>query len=145
DRTSERTHGAAVCELIDAILADDLQAWTEPPSRRRILLGLRPDRSEVCIEPVGCNLLLAGPSGSGKSVFAAGSLERLTEKGYQYCAIDPEGDYTGLSGAVLLGSAEREPTPEEVITALENPHTNAVVDLSGLAADARRGVFNQLV
>ncbi len=145
DRTSELSHGAAVSELIDAILADDLHSWTPTPSRRRILLGVRPDRTEVSIEPAGCNLLLAGPSGSGKSVFAAGILERLAEQGYQYCAVDPEGDYSDLSGAVVLGSAEREPTPEEVITALENPHTSAVVDLSGLAADARRAAFKQLV
>jgi hypothetical protein len=90
-------------------------------------------------------VLIAGPSGSGKSVYAAGILERLAEKGYQYCVVDPEGDYADLPGAVVLGSAEREPSSEEVMTALENPHTNIVIHLAGLAADERPAAFKELV
>ncbi|MPZ42663.1 MAG: HAD-IIB family hydrolase [Betaproteobacteria bacterium] len=145
DRTSALAHGAAVSELMDAILADDLRAWAQGTSRRGVLLGHREDRTPLCIAPARCNVLLAGPSGSGKSVYAAGILERLAENGYQYCAVDPEGDYADLPGAVVLGSAEREPSPEEVVTALENPHTNVVINLSGLAADERPAAFKELV
>src|SRR5690606_17440902 len=102
--------------LVDAMIADDLRAWTDKPSRRPVLLGHRIDGEPVCIEPAGTNLLLAGPSGSGKSVYAAGILERLADKGYQFCAIDPEGDYIDLPGAVVLGSSEREPAAEEIET-----------------------------
>jgi hydroxymethylpyrimidine pyrophosphatase-like HAD family hydrolase len=144
DRSSELGHGAAVEELIDAMLADDLRAWTAGPYRRRVLLGQRADRSPVTVAPARCNVLIAGPSGSGKSVYAVGILERLAEQGYQYCVIDPEGDYTDLSGAVVLGSAEREPTAEEVVTALENPHTSVVVNLAGLAAAQRRAAFGEI-
>ncbi len=145
DRTSGFAHGGAVSELIDAILADDLRAWTQGTSRRAILLGYREDRTPVCVPPARCNVLIAGPSGSGKSVYAAGILERLAEKGYQYCVVDPEGDYADLPGAVVLGSAEREPSAEEVLTALENPHTNIVINLAGLAADERPAAFKELV
>jgi hypothetical protein len=145
DRTSDQTHGAAVVELIEAILADDLRGWAQRISRRAVLLGHRDDRSPVCAAPARCNVLIAGPSGSGKSVYASGILERLAEKGYQYCAIDAEGDYADLPGAVVLGSAEREASPEEVLTALENPHTNVVVNLSGLAAEERPAAFKELI
>jgi hydroxymethylpyrimidine pyrophosphatase-like HAD family hydrolase len=145
DRASMHAHGAAVCELIDAILGDDLRAWAQGTSRRGIVLGHREDRTPVCVAPACCNLLLAGPSGTGKSVYAAGILERLAEKGYQYCAVDPEGDYADLPGAVVLGSSEREPSPDEVMTALENPHTNVVINLSGLAADERPAAFKELI
>jgi adenylylsulfate kinase-like enzyme len=48
------------------------------------------------------NLFIAGPSGSGKSTVATGFLERLAEHEYQFCVIDPEGDYETLEGAVTL-------------------------------------------
>ena len=36
---------------------------------------------------------LVGPSGSGKSTLTAGVLERLADCEYQFCVVDPEGDY----------------------------------------------------
>ena len=144
DRSSPYGHGEAVTELIDAILGDDLRAWTRTSPRRSVLLGYRADRTPICLPPARCNLLLAGPSGTGKSVYAAGILERLAEQGYQYCVVDPENDYADLPGAVVLGNAEREPAPEEVETALENPRTNVVINLSGLAAKDRPAAFKEL-
>jgi hypothetical protein len=121
-----------------------LRAWTAGVRRRSILLGSRADGSPVTAAPAGCNVLVAGPSGSGKSVYAVGILERLAEMGYQYCVVDPEGDYADLPGAVVLGSAEREPTAEEVLTALENPRTNVVISLAGLAASQRQAAFGEI-
>jgi hydroxymethylpyrimidine pyrophosphatase-like HAD family hydrolase len=145
DRSSPFDHGGAVVELIEAMLADDLRAWATRPSRRAIVLGQRASGEPVRIAPARCNVLIAGPSGSGKSVYAAGILERVAEKGYQFCAIDPEGDYIDLPGAVVLGSSEREPTAEEVLTALENPHTNVVVSLAGLAANERPAACKEVL
>ena len=47
--------------------------------------------------PAGVNLLVAGSSGSGKSTLATGVLERLAAQGYQFCIIDPEGDYDAFA------------------------------------------------
>ena len=47
----------------------------------------------MTLPPYGVNVLVAGTSGSGKSTLATGLLERLAEQDYQFCIVDPEGDY----------------------------------------------------
>ena len=69
---------------------------------------------------------------------------RLAEQGYQYCVIDPEGDYAAIDAkpdeaAVILGAARRAPTAEEVIGALSAPQRNVIVNLLGLPLDERPG------
>ena len=63
---------------------------------------------------------------------AAGLLERLGRHGYQFCIIDPEGDYESFEGAVVLGNGDRGPTADEVLQILKKPGENAVVNLIGL-------------
>src|SRR5207249_4478436 len=77
--------------------------------RHAVLLGTRADGREERIEPYGVNVLVAGTSGSGKSTMTKGLLERLAEAGYQYAIIDPEGDYTAVEGAIVLGDPHRAP------------------------------------
>ena len=50
--------------------------------------------------------------------------ERLGEKGYQFCVIDPEGDYEGLEGALVLGDRQQAPSVEQVLHALASPAEN---------------------
>jgi adenylylsulfate kinase-like enzyme len=57
------------------------------------LLGTRDESREVRIQPYGLNLVFGGSSGSGKSTLATGFLGHLAEQAYQFCVIDPEGDY----------------------------------------------------
>ena len=71
-----------------------------------------------------------------------GFLERLAEQRYQYCVIDPEGDYEGIAtgaseAAIGLGAPKRAPTIEEVTSALSAPDRNVVVNLLGLPMDER--------
>ena len=141
DRTSRRDHGDAVVELVDQLIADDLRAIEPPVPRRRILLGAREDGREVHLPPGRTSLLIAGSSGSGKSTLATGVLERLRAEGYQFCVIDPEGDYEGLADAIAFGSADRGPTPAEILTALEKPEANVVVNLIGVPLADRPAFF----
>lgn len=145
DRTTLSDHGAGVAELIADLLADDLSAPTSKAPRHAILLGSRDNGEEVSIAPAGVNLLIAGSSGSGKSTLATGVLERLAMQGYQFCIIDPEGDYEGLEDAIMLGNAEHGPTVAEVIAALEKPSINVVVNLIGLALQDRPPFFMSLL
>jgi hypothetical protein len=62
--------------------------------------GKAPGRTEVRIPPYGRNLLIAGPSGTGKSTMTAGLIERLIDKAYQVCIIDPD-DYSTLQARKL--------------------------------------------
>ena len=127
-------HGAGVTQLIEALLKTDL-AELEPRLRRHaILVGTRAGEpaAEVRLSPYGTNLLIGGTSGSGKSTVATALMERLAEARYQFCVIDPEGDYETFEVATAVGSSQRAPTLDEVLQFLKQPRANAVVNLVGL-------------
>lgn len=95
--------GAGVIELIDAIVADDLERAEAHLKCHHIALGTRLDRSTAWLPPYVRNILVAGVSGSGKSIFATGLMERFAEQLYQVCVIDPEGDHLNLDTLVTIG------------------------------------------
>lgn len=138
-------NGAGVVELIDRLINTDLTEIDGQLRRHDLLLGVRPDGRDVNLKPYGVNVLLAGPSGSGKSSLATGFLERLAECGYQFAIIDPEGDYETLEGAVPLGNSKREPSLAEVLGVLEKPGQNVVIGLLGIALEHRRSFFEALL
>ncbi|WP_447598098.1 HAD-IIB family hydrolase [Nitrospira sp. Nam80] len=145
DRTTMGARGAGVEEIIADLLENDLQRDQHEPSRHRILLGKREEGSDVTLHPAWGNVLLAGTSGSGKSTVATGILERLSERGYQFCVIDPEGDYEAFTEAVILGTGQRGPSVQEILTALDKPDNNVVVNLVGLPLQDRPSFFLGLV
>src|SRR5262245_11433333 len=138
-------HGAGVIELIDALIKDDLAAWESQLIRHHLLLGQRPDGVDMRLPSYGLSLLIAGPSGSGKSTAATSLLERLAEHTYQFCIIDPEGDYEGLAGTVALGSSERGPTVSEALQLLTTTKDNVVLNLVGLPLADRPPFFLSLL
>ena len=98
-------NGNGVIELIDELISDDLRRLEGSLSQNLISLGKRTDGTTVQLSPYGHNMLVAGPSGCGKSTLTAGIIERLIEKDYQVCVIDPEGDYGTLRDVVALGTS----------------------------------------
>ena len=145
DLVTEGARGAGVVELIRKLIADDLRELEPRLRRHEILLGTREDGEDVRLRPYGASLLLAGPSGSGKSTLATGLLERLLERCYQFCIIDPEGDYEDFQDAVVLGDAERAPSVAEVLELLRKPDQNAVVYLLGIKLEDRPAFFERLL
>jgi hydroxymethylpyrimidine pyrophosphatase-like HAD family hydrolase len=145
DRTTIGDHGAGVIELINDMVENDLEIAEQSVSRHRVLLGRREKGDEVTLHPTRQNLLLAGTSGSGKSTLATGLLERLGERGYQLCVVDPEGDYESFPQAVVLGTAQDGPSLTEVLTALANPNNHVVVNLVGLPLQDRPSFFLSLL
>jgi hydroxymethylpyrimidine pyrophosphatase-like HAD family hydrolase len=141
DLVTSADHGAGVVELIERLLTSDLDDLESCLSHHYIWLGTQPDGQEVRIRPYGSNLLLAGTSGSGKSTLATGFFEGLAEQRYQFCVIDPEGDYETLEGAVVLGNHQRSPTVTEILQLLQDPRQNVVVNLLGLALEDRPAYF----
>jgi len=138
-------HGTGVNELIDRLITEDLQSIDGALTRHYILLGNRVDGQEEYIPPYGHNVLIAGSSRGGKSTLATGLLERLAEKQYQFCVIDPEGDYEILPDAVALGNTQRAPEVDEVLQLLARPENNAVVNLLGLPLEDRPKIFHTLL
>ena len=102
--------GEGVIELIDELIADDLKHVGGRLIHRHILLGTRLDRTVVRVPSYGPNILVAGPSETGKSTLTAGFVERLVEKSYQVCIVDPEGDYVSVQGLVTIGDQGRVPS-----------------------------------
>jgi hydroxymethylpyrimidine pyrophosphatase-like HAD family hydrolase len=121
-------NGDGVIELIEELVHSDLAAREPRLTRHHIVLGFR-DSAEVKISPYSKNLLFAGSSGGGKSTLATGFLERLMDAQYQFCVVDPEGDYGSFEGAVVLGNNQRAPDAEEILEVLEDPDDNLIVNL----------------
>jgi len=145
DAVTEGPRGAGVVELIDWLLADDLARLQPRLARHDVLLGSREDDGEVRLAPQGTNVLVAGPSSSGKSNLVTGLLERLVERAYQVLVVDPEGDYESFPEVVHLGAHDRAPTVVEVLEALEDPVRSVVVNLLGSKLEDRPGFLRELL
>ena len=145
DRTTVGDHGHGVIELINELVENDLAVADRSVARHRIALGTQENGGDITFHPARQNLLLAGTSGSGKSTLATGLLERLGERGYQLCVIDPEGDYENFPQAIVLGTAQDGPSHAEILTALANPNNHVVVNLVGLPLQDRPSFFFTLL
>lgn len=146
DYVAQGPNGEGSAELVEKLLANDLADLEPALTRHHILLGVRDDETDFQIGPYPTNLLIAGSSGSGKSTVMTGFLERLCEKGYQYCIVDPEGDYESMAGAVVLGDRQHIPGTEEIIQLLSQPQpaSNAVLNLLGVPLQERPAFFAAL-
>jgi hypothetical protein len=127
------------------MLADDLARHDAGLTRHHLLLGTTADGGEMRLPSHDNRILLAGPSASGKSTTATAFMERLAEQHYQFCVIDPEGDYGAFKEAMMLGDHQRGPTVSEVVRLLQDPEKNAIVNLVGLPLADRPTFFMSLL
>jgi hydroxymethylpyrimidine pyrophosphatase-like HAD family hydrolase len=146
DIVTKGRNGAGVAELAERLLDNDLAEHDSRLLRHSISLGERVDGSgPLRIAPSRSSILVAGPSASGKSTAVAGLLEQLAEQQYQFCLIDPEGDYENLTGTLAFGTAKERPDPRGVIKALESPRENPVISLLGIPVAERPEFFSKLL
>jgi hydroxymethylpyrimidine pyrophosphatase-like HAD family hydrolase/energy-coupling factor transporter ATP-binding protein EcfA2 len=137
DWVTRGERGDGVVELIEEWLSTDLRQRAPKHGRVRLTLGRRENGEPFTVPIQGARLLLCGRSGSGKSTLTAALLEQLTEAEYQYCLIDPEGDFQTSPGRVVMGDAEHRPDPAEVVKALGVTPANVVVNLLGVPLEER--------
>ena len=144
DIVTEADHGAGVSELVERIVHDDLAQTATRLKRHYIRLGKAGER-EIGIDPYSANIMVCGTSGSGKSTLTTGLLERMCATGYQFAIIDPEGDYTELDIAVVLGGPQRAPLVEEIVDILAAGKENVVANLLGVAVEHRPELFAEIL
>jgi hypothetical protein len=146
DLVTKADHGAAVEELIQHLLQDDLASRVPNLHSNGMLLGTTraEPKQTVLLPTLGQSILVAGPSGSGKSTVITGLIERLAGAKYQFCLFDPEGDYDGFEPAINFGNPHYAPTPEEVLALLERMHS-AVVNLLGVSLEARPAYVSEIL
>jgi HAD superfamily hydrolase (TIGR01484 family) len=138
-------HGTGVAELIDEMLADDLASRDSGTlARHDILLGKNAEGKRIGLSPFRVSSLVVGSSGGGKSTVVAGLVERLRAANYNFCIIDPEGDYDSVESAVVLGNPEHAPTIDECLQLLNKPDQNAVINLLGVKLEDRPLFFLSL-
>jgi hydroxymethylpyrimidine pyrophosphatase-like HAD family hydrolase len=137
--------GAGVAELAERLLDDDFAEVGPRLVRRDLLLGEAEDGRPVRVPPSGIGLLIAGPSGGGKSTLAGGILERLRTAEYQFCVVDPEGDFQDAEGIAALGGRDRIPAVKEALDVLAAPDQNLALNLLGVPLDARPAYLQELM
>jgi hydroxymethylpyrimidine pyrophosphatase-like HAD family hydrolase/energy-coupling factor transporter ATP-binding protein EcfA2 len=137
---TESDHGDGVVELVDRMLKDDLASIA---AGSKLAFG-DDDAGEVRLEPYGGCVLICGASASGKSTVAKRLVESLREQAYQFCLVDPEGDYENLTGAVVVGKPNAAPPLDEALQLLEDVGVNSVVCLTGVRISDRPNYFVDL-
>jgi hypothetical protein len=145
DLVTSGARGDGVRELIEHLLASDLADVVRASARHRIPISAAEQSEEFFLRPNTGGLLVAGVSGGGKSTLVTGVLERLTERGFQFCVIDPEGDYSELEGAIVLGDARQQPRIPELLEILRRPDSNAVVNMLDVDLADRPAFFDGLL
>jgi hydroxymethylpyrimidine pyrophosphatase-like HAD family hydrolase/GTPase SAR1 family protein len=145
DFVTTKTHGAGVEEIIDEMLADDLRSLQARLKRHDILLGQTASGEEFRLGPYGTRIVVAGPSGGGKSTIVTAIVERLIQKQYQVCVVDPEGDYDDFAQFVTLGASDRIPGVSEILEVLKTAATSISINLLGVPLADRPAYFVKLL
>lgn len=140
ERADWVTRGPAsegVCEIIEDLVISDLKGLQPRLSRHDITIGVAGEDTPVTIHPYGKRVLLCGASGSGKSTLATSFFEALLEKHYQFCLVDPEGDFDGVEKALALGDQHNAPNVEEIVGVLKSADKSVVANLMAVPLDER--------
>ncbi|MCC2611005.1 MULTISPECIES: HAD-IIB family hydrolase [Rhizobium/Agrobacterium group] len=142
DLVLSKDHGDGIAELVEKLIRDDRLLL--PLTKRAILAGVSLEGEEIYIEPSDI-ILIIGNSGCGKSSYITLLTERMAERGFEFCVVDPEGDYLGLDHAVTIGGLADPPATEEALRLLLQANIDVVVNTLALNHDDRRHMFMDLV
>jgi HAD superfamily hydrolase (TIGR01484 family) len=129
-------HGAGVVELARLLTDSDLRGAALDIPKVQPVLGARANGTPIRLSPFE-TILIAGSSGAGKSTVVTALLEQIRDLAFQFCVVDPEGDYSELPDAVVVGDAKQEPRPAEVMSLLAKPDVNVVVNLLAIEPQER--------
>jgi HAD superfamily hydrolase (TIGR01484 family) len=143
DQVTNGASGAGVVELVEQLIS--LDTGLLDTARQRIEIGADTSGALVHLSPHGRGVLLAGTSGIGKSTLAAALTERFVKQSFQFCVLDPEGDYEELENVVVVGDADNAPSAREIFDLLAKPSNNVAVNMIGLKTGERPAYFAKLL
>ncbi|HLZ88174.1 MAG TPA: HAD-IIB family hydrolase, partial [Puia sp.] len=144
DWVTDERHGAGVAQLIDRLIAGDLAGLDGKLTRHHLQLG-ETEKGPFTISPYEQGILISGVTGGGKSTFTTVIIEALVHHGYQFCLIDPEGDYLQLPGVAIVGNETSVPTPEEIFQLLRDPDQSLVICTLSVPLADRPAFFSRLL
>ncbi|EHQ30987.1 HAD family hydrolase [Mucilaginibacter paludis] len=144
DWVTDSQRGEGVSELIRGIIQDDLASLDSKLLRHYLGIGQNANGSPFAISPYGNNILLSGTSGCGKTTLAAAFIGKLIDRKYQFCLIDPEGDYQDLAGAITVGDSSQPPLIDHVVKVLSQTDENAIVCFLSIPLSDRPAYFKKL-
>lgn len=136
-------HGAGVAELAEIIMANEESLLAVP--RQGIRLGSDRSGKAIYIMPNGGSVLIVGTSGSGKSKLSSALIEQMVSRGYEFCVIDPEGDYSCMDGAVRVGDVTTPPAVTEALRILHDGDLNLIVNTQALTMGQRSILLRHLL
>ena len=137
-------HGAGVIELARMLTNDDLASVRPRVPRAQPVVGHTSDGAALTVSPFE-TVLVTGSSGSGKSTIVTALLEQIREFAYQFCVVDPEGDYSELRDVVTLGDSEQAPRIGEALELLASPDTSIVTNLLAIDPPERPHFLTKLL
>ena len=137
-------HGKGLVELSRLLIDDDLASITPRVPKARPVLGEADGGSAYTIG-LDETVLITGSSGGGKSTVVTAVLEQIRDLSYQFCVVDPEGDYGELRDAVIMGDAKQTPRIAEVLDLLEKPDRNVVLNLLAVDPSERPRFLSQFL
>jgi HAD superfamily hydrolase (TIGR01484 family) len=129
-------HGTGVVELTRLLIRTDLRSMDGKIPRRRPVVGVKDDGSQMCLSPFE-TMLVTGSSGAGKSTVITALLEQIRDLGFQFCVVDPEGDYSEFPDAVVVGDTRQEPRITEIARLLMKPEVSVVANLLAIDPSER--------
>ncbi len=143
DVVLDEPRGAGVTRLADRIIAEDANLFIG--DKQRVSLGLDESGATGYLRPFGQSVLIAGTSGVGKSTLATTLTERFAEQDFQFCILDPEGDYAELKDVMVVGDVRTPPSIAQAVSLLGEGRKNVVVNTLALKLDERPSFFAKLL
>jgi hydroxymethylpyrimidine pyrophosphatase-like HAD family hydrolase len=139
-------NGAGVARYIHRLLRDGCQLPT--PQRHCLQLGTDASGAPVEVPATGRHILISGDPRSGKSWLTGLLAERLLERNYRFCLIDPEGDHATLAQrprTLTLGRDLPLPEPAALPRLIVDHGLSLVLVLAGLSPRLQRAYVENAV